>query len=64
MLRAVALALAGVGKGEHAAPDCEPAVVAAGLRCAYVREHAEACFGEGGLSRWLEVHECYFSPEW
>ena len=44
-------------------PSCDPGSVPADDRCAYVRTHAEQCLQGGYMARYLEVHECFFSPE-
>lgn len=43
---------------------CNPDSVPAQERCTYVRRNADVCWPEGGLQRYLEVHECWFSPAW
>lgn len=68
MRRTIALALAAVGR--HASVQdplalaCNPSSVGPLHRCSYVREHADQCWPEGGLSRYLEIHECFFAPQW
>lgn len=63
-MRAVALALAAVAGGAADAPACAPSSVAQEARCGYVRAHADACWPDGWPQRYLEVHECWFSPAW
>lgn len=64
MSRAVALALAALGGHVRDAPACAPSTVPAAHRCSYVRDNADVCFKYGGIQRYLEVHECFFAPEW
>ncbi|GBF97359.1 Ca2+:cation antiporter family [Raphidocelis subcapitata] len=61
---AAALALAARWLGADESLPCHPGGVPAAERCAYVRSHADECWPEGGLSRYLEVHECWFQPQW
>jgi len=43
---------------------CDPSSVPPAQRCSYVEQHKELCYPEGGVSAYLEIHYCKFSPSW